>query len=77
MADRALDGTFVKGDDSLMATTTRQPGNDPRLLARNVHRIAGQQRDVLSPDRGGLPPGRRRSASSRYGCPAAATRSTS
>ncbi|MGY4909477.1 DUF6531 domain-containing protein [Micromonospora aurantiaca (nom. illeg.)] len=56
VADRALDGTFVKGDDSLMATTTRQPGNDPRLLARNVHRIAGQQRDVLSPDRGGLPP---------------------
>ncbi|WBC01025.1 DUF6531 domain-containing protein [Micromonospora sp. WMMA1976] len=56
VADRALDGTFVKGDNSLMATTTRQPGNDPLLLARNVHRIAGQQRDVLSPDRGGLPP---------------------
>ncbi|MBC9005152.1 sugar-binding protein, partial [Micromonospora aurantiaca] len=56
VADRALDGTFVQGDNSLMATTTRQPGNDPRLLARNVHRIAGQQRDVLSPDRGGLPP---------------------
>ncbi|KAB1910312.1 sugar-binding protein, partial [Micromonospora sp. AMSO1212t] len=54
MAGRALDGTFVKGDNSLMATTT--PGQDPRLLARNVNRIAGQRSDVLSPDRGGLPP---------------------
>ncbi|MCO1613333.1 DUF6531 domain-containing protein [Micromonospora sp. CPM1] len=54
VADRALDGTFVKGDNSLMATTT--PGQDPRLLARNVNRIAGQRSDVLSPDRGGLPP---------------------
>ncbi|MEU1760555.1 DUF6531 domain-containing protein [Micromonospora sp. NPDC005652] len=54
VANRALDPTFVQGDTSLMATTT--PEHDPGLLARNVDRIAGQQGDVLSPDRGGLPP---------------------
>ncbi|MEU3115935.1 DUF6531 domain-containing protein [Micromonospora chalcea] len=53
---RALERALVRDDNSLMATTTPQPGNEPRLLARGVERIAGLRHDVLSPDRGALPP---------------------
>ncbi|WP_158070671.1 DUF6531 domain-containing protein [Micromonospora sp. TSRI0369] len=53
---RALERALVRDDNSLMATTTPQPGNEPRLLARGVEQIAGLRHDVLSPDRGALPP---------------------
>ncbi|MFD6259497.1 DUF6531 domain-containing protein [Micromonospora chalcea] len=48
--------TVDRDDNSPTTTTTPQPGNDPRLPARGVEQIAGLRHDVLSPDRGALPP---------------------